>query len=200
MTETSSAYREVLVADTRMGHADGVSLRELSEAGAAPIVRDRASAFTVDDLRAEEVAGLTWAGDSIHLRCVADAVARAVRGEVDYLAVRNSAGAALAIGGVDYTARPDAATLWQLSTHPDHRSRGLGSRLIVALEQRACGRGYAKARLSVERDNIRARALYERLGYRVVGSSVESWQTCDEHGREVTYHADCLELAKSLTA
>jgi ribosomal protein S18 acetylase RimI-like enzyme len=136
----------------------------------------------------------------MHLRHVAEAVARVEGGEVDYLAVRNAEGVPLAIGGADYTARPEAVTLWQLSTHPDHRSRGLGSRLIAALEQRARARGYTQARLSVERDNVRARALYERIGYRVVGSSVERWQTCDEHGREVTHHADCIELAKPLTA
>jgi ribosomal protein S18 acetylase RimI-like enzyme len=186
------------LAEVRMGHADEVSSRELTGADAARIERERA--FSVDDLRADEVAGLTWAGGAIHLRHVAEAVARVEAGEVDYLAVRDADGVPLAIGGVDYTARPDAVTLWQLSTHPDHRSRGLGRRLIAALEQRARARGYTQARLSVERDNVRAHALYQRLGYRVVGSSVERWQTCDEHGHEVTHHADCIELAKPLTA
>ena len=51
---------------------------------------------------------------------------------------------------------------------PAHQGRGLGSRVIRDLmaEAASSGRGFG---LSVEKDNPRARALYERLGLVVVG-------------------------------
>jgi len=47
-----------------------------------------------------------------------------------------------------------------------HRSKGVGSRLLAALYQEAAERGYGSIRLDVIQDNFRARALYERQGFR----------------------------------
>jgi ribosomal protein S18 acetylase RimI-like enzyme len=49
-----------------------------------------------------------------------------------------------------------------------HRGKGVGSRLLAALYQEAAERGYAAVRLDVVQDNFRARALYERQGFRAV--------------------------------
>ena len=49
-----------------------------------------------------------------------------------------------------------------------HRSKGVGSRLLAALYQEAAERGYGSIRLDVIQDNFRARALYERQGFRAV--------------------------------
>ena len=49
-----------------------------------------------------------------------------------------------------------------------HRSKGVGSMLLGALYQEAAERGYASIRLDVIEDNFRARALYERQGFRAV--------------------------------
>lgn len=49
-----------------------------------------------------------------------------------------------------------------------HRGKGVGSRLLSALYQEAAERGYASVRLDVVQDNFRARALYERQGFRAV--------------------------------
>lgn len=49
-----------------------------------------------------------------------------------------------------------------------HRGKGVGSRLLSALYQEAAERGYASVRLDVVHDNFRARALYERQGFRAV--------------------------------
>lgn len=56
-----------------------------------------------------------------------------------------------------------------LAVAPDWRSRGLGTALIEALAAEARARGYARLRLDVADQNPRARALYERLGFGVVG-------------------------------
>jgi ribosomal protein S18 acetylase RimI-like enzyme len=47
-----------------------------------------------------------------------------------------------------------------------HRSKGVGSRLLEALYQEAAERGYGSVRLDVVQENFRARALYERQGFR----------------------------------
>lgn len=47
-----------------------------------------------------------------------------------------------------------------------HRSRGVGSALLAALYREAAERGYRSVRLDVIQDNFRARALYERQGFR----------------------------------
>lgn len=49
-----------------------------------------------------------------------------------------------------------------------HRGKGVGSRLLAALYQEAAERGYGAVRLDVIQDNFRARALYERQGFRAV--------------------------------
>lgn len=49
-----------------------------------------------------------------------------------------------------------------------HRGKGVGSQLLSALYQEAAERGYGMVRLDVVQDNFRARALYERQGFRAV--------------------------------
>jgi ribosomal protein S18 acetylase RimI-like enzyme len=46
------------------------------------------------------------------------------------------------------------------------RGKGVGSQLLAALYQEAADRGYGSVRLDVIQDNFRARALYERQGFR----------------------------------
>ncbi len=57
--------------------------------------------------------------------------------------------------------------LWleELYILPAYRSRGLGSEFFAVCEKFAADNGYARIRLEVEEENVRARALYERLGY-----------------------------------
>ena len=47
-----------------------------------------------------------------------------------------------------------------------HRGKGIGSLLLASLYQEATERGYGSIRLDVIQDNFRARALYERQGFR----------------------------------
>lgn len=49
------------------------------------------------------------------------------------------------------------------------RGQGLGSALIAAAADLAAARGYRELRLDVIDTNLRARALYERLGFRAAG-------------------------------
>jgi GNAT superfamily N-acetyltransferase len=69
--------------------------------------------------------------------------------------------------------RMAAATLRELSgvcTHPDFQGRGLARRLVVHLLRRMLARG-ERPFLHVMVDNPGARALYERLGFRLSGTT-----------------------------
>jgi ribosomal protein S18 acetylase RimI-like enzyme len=121
--------------------------------------------LTIRDLSRDDLPSCTWSGSATHLAHVAQALERAERGEVDYLAVCVTSNLAVAIGGIDYAVTPGAGTLWQLAVHPALRSCGIGTILIEAAEQRIRARGLYRAELGVEEINPRARALYERLGY-----------------------------------
>jgi ribosomal protein S18 acetylase RimI-like enzyme len=49
---------------------------------------------------------------------------------------------------------------------PDWRGRGVGSAMIAVLAAQAQAAGYGTLRLEVSDENLRARALYERLGFK----------------------------------
>ncbi|OWA34294.1 GNAT family N-acetyltransferase [Saccharibacillus sp. O16] len=66
-------------------------------------------------------------------------------------------------------ARPGEFYLDSLAVSGAHRGSGIGTRLIEAFEQRAAAQGWKQTMLVVERENLKARALYERLGYREDG-------------------------------
>ncbi|MDE6378707.1 MAG: GNAT family N-acetyltransferase [Duncaniella sp.] len=55
-----------------------------------------------------------------------------------------------------------------LAVDPGHRGQGIASMLIEATVERACVTG-KPAGLLVDKDNLRARRLYERLGFVKVG-------------------------------
>lgn len=68
-------------------------------------------------------------------------------------------------------ARTDGcAVLWALRVLPCLQRRGIGARLIAAAESQLRQRGFTRAEIAVETDNPGARALYERLGYKLAGT------------------------------
>jgi ribosomal protein S18 acetylase RimI-like enzyme len=155
-------------------------------------------ALLVDDLQSTDLAVLEWSGSAAHVRHVAAALERALAGEVEYLAVRAPTGEPIAVGGIDYTKREDAGTLWQLVTHPGLRGLGVGTRLIRSAEDRIRARPRAWAVLGVEENNPRARALYLRLGYEAFGQEAESWEQETADGEIELYETTVLLLRKHL--
>ncbi|WP_299573269.1 N-acetyltransferase [uncultured Williamsia sp.] len=78
-------------------------------------------------------------------------------------------GTLVATGRGAITRSADAAPTWLglscLWTHPDHRGRGVGAAVIVALMQAARDGGCDRVYLQVEQDNTAAIRLYRRLGF-----------------------------------
>jgi ribosomal protein S18 acetylase RimI-like enzyme len=72
--------------------------------------------------------------------------------------------------------------LYALRVKPEYRERGLGTRLLWEAEDILLRRGMRKASIGVEKNNPRARALYERYGFRIVGDDPGRWSFVDHEG------------------
>jgi ribosomal protein S18 acetylase RimI-like enzyme len=154
--------------------------------------------LAVTDLADTDLGRIAWSGSPAHVRHVAKELERVACGDAEYLAVRPPDGAPIAKGGIDFGERPDAGVIHQLATHPDLRGLGIGSRLVAAAEARIRDRGLTMARLSVEHDNPRALALYERLGYVPCCERNASWEAQRENGSVFTYETVLTDMEKAL--
>nr|WP_203590851.1 GNAT family N-acetyltransferase [Streptomyces sp. SID13031] len=152
----------------------------------------------VRDLVEGDLAVCGFAGTAFHLVQVGKELGRVGRGEVDYLAVCGEDGLPVGIGGVDYVPHPGAGSLWQLSVRPELQSRGIGTVLIGAAEQRILARGLDRAEIGVEVSNPRALALYERLGYVAYDERLEAWDQQESDGSVARYETVCIQLSKRL--
>jgi ribosomal protein S18 acetylase RimI-like enzyme len=152
----------------------------------------------VRDLTAADLPSCAWSGGPMHIAAIAEALDRAGRGEVEYLAACPPSGLPVALGGIDYAKSPGAGVLWMLAVHGALQSCGIGAILIEAAEQRIRVRGLRRAELGVEENNPRARALYERLGYVAYGSAPESWDEDAPDGSVVRYETVCTLMRKEL--
>ena len=68
----------------------------------------------------------------------------------------------------DDTTPADHFLLDGICVAPDARSRGVGRALMRAIKDQARQRGYACVQLEVIDSNLRAQALYQRLGYQAM--------------------------------
>jgi ribosomal protein S18 acetylase RimI-like enzyme len=155
--------------------------------------------LVIRDLTPEDLPSCGWSGSAIHLVSIAEALERARRGEVEYLAACPPSGLPVAIGMVDYAEGTGAGTICQLSVHGALQSCGIGTLLIRAAEQRILARGLRRAELGVEESNPRARALYERLGYIAYGRAPDSWDEVAADGSIYRYETLCTLMRKDLS-
>ena len=70
-----------------------------------------------------------------------------------------------------YSREAGGKVLWleELFVLEEYRSCGLGKEFFAIAEADAREKGFARIRLEVEEENVRARTLYERLGYQPLG-------------------------------
>ncbi|GLZ77454.1 N-acetyltransferase GCN5 [Actinorhabdospora filicis] len=144
--------------------------------------------------RADLVPTLAWSGGPGYLGELASRLDDVERGEMAYLAV--VATLPVGLGGVVFGG--DAGCIMQLAVLPALQSQGVGTMLIAALEAEIAARGLARAELDVEIVNPRARALYERLGYTVIGEAAASWPQRRPDGTEYLYETTVLRMARAL--
>lgn len=75
-----------------------------------------------------------------------------------------------------YRSTSTLARLYSIATLPVARGKGVGRRLMAALERSATKRGCDRLRLEVREKNTPAIALYESLGYRRIGRYEDYYQ------------------------
>ena len=146
------------------------------------------------DLEAADLSDLSWSGGPEHIRAVAAALEACDAREVALLVGCLPNDRLIAMGGVDFRLSEDAGSIWMLAVHERFQSLGIGTQLIAALQQKIIDHGRPIARMLVEHDNPRARALYERLGYSERGPALDSWPVAG--GR--TYVTACTIMERRL--
>ncbi|MEU6252852.1 GNAT family N-acetyltransferase [Streptomyces sp. NPDC047043] len=93
----------------------------------------------------------------------------------------------------------DCPEIGGLGVWPEElRSRGIGSQLIRAAEELARKRGLTVVGIGVGRDNPRAAALYQRLGYRPVIDYLDRYTYLGADGVEHEVVDPCTFLTKPL--
>lgn len=81
-------------------------------------------------------------------------------------------GRIVAMGGLQRLS-DDRAELRRMRVHPDLQRRGLGARMLSALEQRATELGFRTLTLDTTVQQVPAIRLYTRSGYREIGRSTK---------------------------
>ncbi len=156
----------------------------LVDTAAAPVFFHRLTAALVGGLAAF-LEALAAAGDdrffhphpsdvaTLH-RLAAHPVASADRHDEYHLAV-SADGTVVAYGLLRGWGEGYAVPSLGVAVHPAARGRGLARQMIDHLHGVARGRGARRVRLTVERDNARAIALYGALGYRMEAHGDRRW-------------------------
>ncbi len=88
--------------------------------------------------------------------------------------------------------------IWALRVIPWLQGLGLGSRLVQIAEQIACAHKCSVLELGVEKHNQRARKLYERLKFKVVGDLRDEYRFTTPEGRTVKVKLDEYLMRKPL--
>lgn len=69
--------------------------------------------------------------------------------------------------GILITAGPGTAQLVRMSTHPEHRRRGIGRRVVAHLVERARARGFERVVIEADTPWESAVALYAACGFTI---------------------------------
>jgi ribosomal protein S18 acetylase RimI-like enzyme len=92
----------------------------------------------------------------------------------------------------------DYAYLYALRVMEPLQGLGIGTQLIGSAEALARSYGYQQIHLAVEKSNLNARRLYERLGFRVFTQRVDVWSYTDHHGQTHWVQEDVYGMRKVL--
>jgi ribosomal protein S18 acetylase RimI-like enzyme len=90
------------------------------------------------------------------------------------------------------------AYLYSLRVMDMFQGQGIGTRLVLEAEVLAADHGFSWVTIAAAKDNIRARHLYERLGYRVFAEDEGKWNYLDHENRMRYVHEPCWVLEKRI--
>lgn len=90
------------------------------------------------------------------------------------------------------------AYIYGFRVKPKYRNRGIGTHIMLTIEEDLHERKFQQVTLNVGQDNQPARRFYERLGYVVVGSDPGYWSYIDDKGRRIDMHEPAWRMVKTL--
>ncbi|MCM4078717.1 GNAT family N-acetyltransferase [Paractinoplanes hotanensis] len=151
---------------------------------------------SIRDATIADVRSIDWASSRVQSDAWLRECRRGQREASFMVAVCNG----LVVGkvSVDWVRKPGVAWIWMASVCPAWQGHGIGTAMIAAAEVRAIRNRVVFAELAVDDDNPRAAALYERLGYRFVGSHFERRPAVDDHGNEYVAEKNGRVMRKAL--
>jgi len=91
------------------------------------------------------------------------------------------------------------AYMFSFRIRPEYRNNGLGGHVIRFLEEYLLQRGFDTMRINVGRANEQAIKLYEKHGYRIIGSEEGRWRYQDQFGNYQTVNEPAWRMMKKLS-
>jgi myo-inositol-1-phosphate synthase len=155
---------------------------------------------TIRACREADLPQLEWFGAFTHHRTIIREAFELQRlGEVVML-VAEAGGFPIAQAWLDLRPRLETSfpMVWAVRVLEPFQGAGVGTRLMAALEEEAAALGFHGLELGVEQDNGRARAFYERLGWRVTGERRETYGYATPDGEGVSHELCEWVMAKPL--
>jgi ribosomal protein S18 acetylase RimI-like enzyme len=141
-------------------------------------------------LAKKDLRALEWEGEFTHFRRLyGESYKRMLRGDtIMWVAELPDSGIIgqvfiqLNCGRPELANGIDRAYLYSFRIRPSFRNLGLGSLILKTIEEDLLERSYKSITLNVAKDNLRARHLYERHGYKVVDHEPGVWSYIDHEG------------------
>jgi ribosomal protein S18 acetylase RimI-like enzyme len=151
--------------------------------------RGGASRVVIRPCEETDLDALEWDGEFAHDRPIIDSTFARTRTRTMLMLVAEVNRAHIGQAWIDLARAPGRGHIWALRVKPAWQGQGIGAQLLRACERAIAARGRSVSPLEVEPQNLRARALYERLGYLHVRCEL----VCDEAGRMLGRGFDLLQ-------
>lgn len=150
---------------------------------------------------------LEWGGELAHFRNIfADAYRNSEQGtgliwiaEIPAAGLIGQAIVSLFSKRHDLSNGYNRSYLYGFRVRPEYRNKGVGTLLMEKIEEDLVKRGYRILTLNVAKDNFSALKLYERLGYRIMGSEPGEWTYIDHRGRRHDVREPAWRMEKLLS-
>jgi ribosomal protein S18 acetylase RimI-like enzyme len=164
--------------------------QESMDVSAAKVLADP-DEFSIRPIEERDLPALEWDGTYIHFRRLFRQAYEDMRIGTRQLLMMECKTTGEMIGQVfiqwtssdpRYADGAKRGYLYALRVKPAFQNRGLGTRILEAAEKELRRRGMNTASIGVEKNNPRARALYERRGYRIIADDPGRWSYVDHEG------------------
>jgi ribosomal protein S18 acetylase RimI-like enzyme len=81
---------------------------------------------------------------------------------------------------------------------PPYRGKGVGTKMLLIVENDLRRRCFQNATLNVAQDNIKALKLYQRLGYKIVADDPGEWSYINHEGKRCDVKEPSWRMEKNL--